>query len=134
GGGAWGTALAQLLAADGAPVRLWAREEEVVLAINTQHRNPLFLPDAPLAPSLTASSDLADLAGLDALLVVVPVPYLRAVLEGLPSDNSPLIFCSKGMEEKSFAFPVDIARDAFPARPRAVLSGPTFAHEVAAGL
>jgi Glycerol-3-phosphate dehydrogenase len=134
GGGAWGTALAQLLAADGAPVRLWAREEEVVQAINTQHRNPLFLPDAPLAPSLTATSNLADLKDLDALLVVVPVPYLRAVLGSLPPDNSPLVFCSKGMEAESFAFPVDLARDAFPARPRAVLSGPTFAHEVAAGL
>jgi glycerol-3-phosphate dehydrogenase (NAD(P)+) len=134
GGGAWGTALAQLLAADGAPVRLWAREEEVVAAINTDRRNPIFLPDAPLSPSLTATADLADLAGLDALLVVVPVPYLRAVLAALPPDDAPLIFCSKGMEAESFAFPVDMARETFPARPRAVLSGPTFAHEVAAGL
>lgn len=134
GGGAWGTALAQLLAADGAPVRLWAREEEVVAAINAEHRNPIFLPDAPLSPSLTATADLADLAGLDALLVVVPVPYLRAVLAALPPGDAPLIFCSKGMEAESFAFPVDMARETFPARPRAVLSGPTFAHEVAAGL
>jgi len=134
GGGAWGTALAQLLAADGAPVRLWAREEEVVSAINAEHRNPFFLPDATLSPSLTATVDLADLAGLDALLVVVPVPYLRAVLAALPPGDAPLIFCSKGMEAESFAFPVDMAREAFPARPRAVLSGPTFAHEVAAGL
>ena len=73
GGGAWGTALAQLLAAEGAPVRLWAREEEVVAAINAEHRNPLFLPGAALSPSLTATSDLGALSGLDALLVVVPV-------------------------------------------------------------
>ena len=134
GGGAWGTALAQLLAAEGAPVRLWAREEEVVAAINAEHRNPLFLPDAKLSPSLAATGALADIAACDALLVVVPVPFLRAVLAGLPAGDAPLIFCSKGMEAGSFAFPIDIARDICPGRPLAVLSGPTFAHEVAAGL
>ena len=134
GGGAWGTALAQLLAAEGAPVRLWAREEEVVAAINAEHRNPLFLPNSALSPSLTATGNLADLAPCDALLIVVPVPYLRAVLADLPAGEAPLIFCSKGMEAGSFAFPIDIARDLAPSRPHAVLSGPTFAHEVAAGL
>jgi len=134
GGGAWGTALAQLLAAEGASVRLWAREAEVVAAINAEHRNPLFLPDAKLSPSLAATGALADLAACDALLVVVPVPFLRAVLADLPAGDAPLIFCSKGMEAGSFAFPIDIARDICPGRPLAVLSGPTFAHEVAAGL
>ena len=134
GGGAWGTALAQLLAADGAPVRLWAREEEVVAAVNAEHRNRLFLPSAALSPSLTATGDLADMAGLDTLLIVVPVPFLRAVLTALPTGDAPLVLCSKGMEAGSFAFPVDMAREICPARPIAVLSGPTFAHEVAAGL
>ncbi|KTE45691.1 MULTISPECIES: NAD(P)H-dependent glycerol-3-phosphate dehydrogenase [unclassified Sphingopyxis] len=134
GGGAWGTALAQLLAADGAPVQLWVREADVVAAINSEHRNPLFLPGATLAPSLTATGDLAELATCDALLIVVPVPYMRAVLADLPPGDAPLILCSKGMEAGSFAFPVDIARDVAPSRPVAVLSGPTFAHEVAAGL
>ncbi|KTE06820.1 NAD(P)H-dependent glycerol-3-phosphate dehydrogenase [Sphingopyxis sp. H115] len=134
GGGAWGTALAQLLAADGAPVRLWAREEDVVVSINSEHRNPLFLPGAALSPSLTATTDLAAMAGLDALLVVVPVPFLRAVLGDLPPGDAPLIFCSKGMEADSFAFPIDMAQDLAPGRSHAVLSGPTFAHEVAAGL
>ncbi len=134
GGGAWGTALAQLLAADGAPVRLWAREEDVVAAINTEHRNPAFLPGAALSASLTATGALTDMADLDALLVVVPVPFLRAVLTELPAGDAPLIFCSKGMEAGSFAFPIDMARELAPQRPHAVLSGPTFAHEVAAGL
>lgn len=134
GGGAWGTALAQLLAADGAPVRLWAREADVVAAINAEHRNPVFLPGAALSPSLEATGDLGDLAGLDALLIVVPVPFLRAVLADLPAGNAPLIFCSKGMEAGSFAFPVDMARELAPGRPHAVLSGPTFANEVAGGL
>ena len=134
GGGAWGTALAQLLAADGAPVRLWAREKDVVEAINADHRNPVFLPGATLSPSLTATCHLADMADLDTLLVVVPVPFLRAVLTELPAGEAPLVFCSKGMETGSFAFPIDMARDLAPQRPHAVLSGPTFAHEVAAGL
>ncbi|HET6523234.1 NAD(P)H-dependent glycerol-3-phosphate dehydrogenase [Sphingopyxis sp.] len=134
GGGAWGTALAQLLAAGGAPVRLWAREKDVVDAINAEHHNPVFLPGAALSPSLSATAELADMAGLDALLIVVPVPFLRAVLADLPSGDAPLIFCSKGMEAGSFAFPIDMARDLVPQRPHAVLSGPTFAHEVAAGL
>lgn len=134
GGGAWGTALGQMLAAEGAPVRLWAREEEVVATINTDHRNPLFLPNALLSPSLTATGRLTDLAGCDALLVVVPVPFLRSVLQDLPAGEAPLIFCSKGMEADSFAFPIDIAEEIAPDRPLAVLSGPTFAHEVAAGL
>lgn len=134
GGGAWGTALAQMLAADGAPVRLWAREADVVAAINAEHHNPLFLPGAALSPSLTATGALAELDACDALLVVVPVPFLRGVLGELPPGPAPLIFCSKGMEAGSFAFPIDIARDLCPGRPHAVLSGPTFAHEVAAGL
>ncbi len=134
GGGAWGTALAQLLAADGAPVKIWAREAEVVAAINSEHRNPLFLPNATLSPSLTATGDLAALADCDALLIVVPVPFLRAVLAELPPGGAPLILCSKGMEAGSFAFPIDIAHAVAPDRPVAVLSGPTFAHEVAAGL
>lgn len=134
GGGAWGTALAQMLAADGAPVRLWAREAEVVAAINAEHCNPVFLPGAALSASLTATGALTDMADLDALLVVVPVPFLRAVLAELPPGDAPLIFCSKGMEAGSFAFPIDMARDLAPQRPHAVLSGPTFAHEVAAGL
>ncbi len=134
GGGAWGTALAQLLAADGAPVRLWAREEDVVAAINAEQRNPVFLPGAVLSASLTATSALVDMADCDALLVVVPVPFLRAVLRDLPAGDAPLIFCSKGIEAGSFAFPIDMARELAPQRPHAVLSGPTFAHEVAAGL
>ena len=134
GGGAWGTALAQLLAADGASVRLWAREADVVAAINAEHRNPIFLPGTALAPSLTATGNLADMGDADALLVVVPVPFLRAVLAELPAGGAPLIFCSKGMEAGSFAFPIDMARELAPHRPHAVLSGPTFAHEVAAGL
>ena len=133
GGGAWGTALAQLLAAEGAPVRLWARESEVVADVNAAHENRLFLPGNPLSPSLTATGSFADLADCDALLVVVPVQHMRAVLTDLGPDHRPLVLCSKGMEAGTLAWPVDIVAALNPATPVAVLSGPTFAHEVAAG-
>lgn len=74
------------------------------------------------------------MADLDALLVVVPVPFMRSTLAALPDSKAPLILCSKGMEAGSFAFPVDIVQDICSDRACAVLSGPTFAHEVAAGL
>lgn len=133
GGGAWGTALAQLLAADGAPVRLWAREPEVVADVNAAHENRLFLPGCPLSPSLTATGSFADLSDCDALLVVVPVQHMRSVLTDLRPDHRPLVLCSKGMEAGTLAWPVDIVAALNPATPVAVLSGPTFAHEVAAG-
>src|SRR3546814_11092827 len=66
---------------------LWAREDDVVDAINREHRNPAFLPGAALSPSLTATGELAGMADLDALLIVVPVPYLRAVLADLPRSE-----------------------------------------------
>lgn len=134
GGGAWGTALAQMLAADGAPVRLWAREAEVVDAINRDHINTAFLPDCPLSATLSATTELADFGTCDALLIVVPVPFLRDVLAALPAGEAPLILCSKGMEQGSFAFPIDMAHEVQPGRACAILSGPTFAHEVAAAL
>src|SRR3546814_18149468 len=86
--------------------------------INAEHRNPLFLPGASLSPSLVATGELADLAACDALLVVVPVPFLRAVLADLPAGNAPLIFCSKGLEAHSSASPIDIAREVFSERPQ----------------
>lgn len=135
GGGAWGTALAQMLAADGAPVLLWAREDEVVADVNTLHENRLFLAGCPLSPSLRASDNLADLTGCDALLIVVPVQHMRGVLAQLPVDaNRPLLLCSKGMEAGTLAMPADMVAALHPGTPVAVLSGPTFAHEVAAGL
>ena len=84
GAGAWGTALAQSLAADGTEVLLWAREPELVAEINTRRTNSLYLPSAQLAPSVTATHDLADMAALPVLLVVVPAQHLARVLADLP--------------------------------------------------
>src|SRR3546814_19044217 len=101
---------------------LWAREDDVVDAINREHRNPAFLPGAALSPSLTATGELAGMADLDALLLVVPVPYLRAVLADLPPGHAPTIFFSKGMHAGSFSFPLHMAQDLAPPRTRAVLT------------
>ncbi|HEV7287281.1 NAD(P)H-dependent glycerol-3-phosphate dehydrogenase [Sphingomonas sp.] len=134
GGGAWGTALAQVAARNDQPVTLWAREDDVVASINAAHENALFLPGIPLAPSIRATSDLAALSYCDALLVVVPAQFLRSVLSQLPADNRPLVLCAKGIEAGSRKLVAEIARELHPDAPVAVLSGPTFAHEVAKGL
>lgn len=133
GGGAWGTALAQV-AAEGGETLLWAREPEVVESVNAGHENGLFLPGIALDASIRATGDLAELAGCEALLVVTPAQHMRAVLQALPRTGTPLILCSKGMEEATMQLMHDVAREAQPGAPVAVLSGPTFAHEVAARL
>lgn len=134
GGGAWGTALAQVAARGGEPVTLWAREDDVVTSVNTAHENALFLPGIPLAPTIHATSDLAALSDCDALLVVVPAQFLRSVLSQLPAGNRPLVLCAKGIEAGTQKLVAEIARQLHPDAPVAVLSGPTFAHEVAKGL
>jgi len=134
GAGAWGTALAQMLASDGRAVVLWAYEAEVVQEINAEHRNPLYLPSATLAPTIRATGDLAELSGLDIVLVVTPAQVLGKVLAGLPAQPRDLVLCSKGIEAGTGRMMFDVAAEAAPDSAIAVLSGPTFAHEVAAGL
>lgn len=134
GGGAWGTALAQVAASDGADVLLWAMEDEVVSAINADHVNRLYLPDIILSPGLLATGDMADMAVCDALLLVTPAQHLRSVLGRLPVRDVPLILCAKGIEAGSGLLMSQVAAQVMPDAPIAVLSGPTFAHEVAAGL
>lgn len=134
GGGAWGTALAQVSASGGRDVLLWAREPELVEAINSTHENHVFLPGRALDPGIRATGDLQELAGCDAWVVVVPAQHTRAVLEVAPKAGKPLVLCSKGIEEQSGALLHQVAAEACPGASIAVLSGPTFAHEVAAGL
>ena len=133
GGGAWGTALAQVASAGG-EAWLWAFEEEVAEAINRNHENPLYLPGVPLSPAIRATSNIADLEGMDALLVVTPAQHMRAILGRAPVGDKPLLLCAKGIEAGSMALMSEVAAQACPRAPIAVLSGPTFAGEVAAGL
>jgi len=133
GAGAWGTALAQVAAADG-EVLLWALEPEVVEAINGSHENPVYLPGIPLSPQTRATGTIADLSACDALLVVTPAQHVRATLSGLNVAGKPLVLCAKGIEARTQLLVSEVAAQAQPEAIIAVLSGPTFAHEVARGL
>ena len=133
GGGAWGTALAQVAAKAGRDVLLWSMEEEVAEAINSAHENPLFLPGIPLDPAIGATTDLDSIGNCDAWLVVTPAQHMRSVLERAPRCDVPRVLCSKGIEEHRRELLHEVAGEACPGAPVAVLSGPTFAHEVARG-
>ena len=134
GGGAWGTALAQVAAAAGGDVVVWARESQVRDGINGAHENPVFLPGIALSPSIRATDTLGALHGCEAILVVTPAQHMRAILAETPQGAAPLVLCAKGIEEATMSFLHDVAAPMHPRAPIAVLSGPTFAHEVAAGL
>ncbi|MBB4631551.1 NAD(P)H-dependent glycerol-3-phosphate dehydrogenase [Sphingosinicella soli] len=133
GGGAWGTALAEV-AASGGDVLLWAREPEVVQGVNTARENTLFLPGVRLSETITATSDLGALGDCDMLLVVAPAQHVRSVLERVPSRGTPIVLCAKGIEAATRKLVGEVAADVLPGAPLAVLSGPTFAREVAMGL
>src|SRR5262245_50267813 len=129
GGGAWGTALAQVAATGGRETLLWAMEDDVVTAINRIHENPLFLKGLKLEKAIRATSNFSDLADADAWLVVTPAQHMRAVLKRSPCPKMPMILCSKGIEESSGKLLHEVALEVCPSSPIAVLSGPTFAHE-----
>lgn len=131
GAGAWGTALAQMLSRDGRTILIWAFEPEVVATINSQARNPLYLPSAHLGPSIHATGSLSDFVELDIVLAVTPAQVLGKVLDGLSKAPRDLVLCSKGIEAGTGRLMNDVARGTCPGSEIAVLSGPTFAHEVA---
>jgi len=116
GAGAWGTALAQIAATAGQDTLLWAREAEVVSAINETHENALFLPGVALSPAIIATSDLADLQACDALLVVTPAQFLGRVLAEAQPGHRPLILCSKGIEAETQRLMSDVAAATAPRR------------------
>ena len=134
GGGAWGTAIAQMLASDGRDVLIWALEDETVEAINTRHENTLYLPGMALSPNVRAVSDLSTLAGLPTLFAVAPAQHTHRVLSALTEEPRDLVLCSKGIEQSSGRLMNEVAKDACPSSDIAIMSGPTFAHEVARGL
>jgi glycerol-3-phosphate dehydrogenase (NAD(P)+) len=137
GAGAWGTALAQVCRRAGLDVTLWAREAEVAEAINHTRTNPLFLPGVTLDDGITAVSDLAACAGADLILAVVPAQHMRAMLTALAPAlraGQPVVLCAKGIEQVSLKLMAEVLAEAAPATAPAVLSGPSFAGEVARGL
>ena len=138
GSGAWGTALAVVAWRAGSRPILWTRNREIAAAVNDRHENPLLLPGIALDPSIAATTDFdLAVAGADAALLVVPAQSLRGVLAAhchhLPS-GLPRLHCAKGIESGSLATMSGVGSEILPASPFAVLSGPTFAAEVARDL
>jgi len=136
GGGAWGTALACVLAQQHASVTLWANEVETVSAINQSRENHQFLPEIRLPAAIRATDNLADLANADIILMVVPAQFARPVLAQLAqhNKNAVLVLCAKGIERDSLKLMSDLAAETWPRPKIAVLSGPSFAADVARGL
>lgn len=137
GGGAWGTALAQILAAGGRDVLIQAREAEVVDSINTKHENSVFLAGVPLDESLKATESLAEVAKRDVVLLVTPSQFMRATLDEMKKDlstDTPIVICSKGIELTTGMLLSQVAEETLPDSTIAILTGPTFASEVARGL
>ena len=135
GAGAWGTALAMVARRAGRNVVLQAHEPEVAAAINGSHENSLFLPGMALDPEIRATNDPAEAAvDTDVVLLVVPTQFMRAVLTGLSGNlpsGVPVVICAKGIEKETLALMSEICEEVVPQAPVAVLSGPTFAAEVA---
>ncbi|WP_397402170.1 NAD(P)H-dependent glycerol-3-phosphate dehydrogenase [Phenylobacterium sp.] len=137
GGGAWGTALAQVCARAGREVILWAREPDVVETINARHENVSFLAGIPLEPQIRATGQLSDLAGADLVLAVPPAQHMRSTLLAFAPHarpGLPVLLCSKGVEQGSLKLMTEVLAETLPEAAPAVLSGPSFAAEVARGL
>lgn len=137
GAGAWGTALAETCAKAGRDVTLWAHEGEVAETINSTRENSLYLPGIGLSDTVTATADLARLGACDAILAVAPAQHMRGVLEayGEHAGNAqPVLLCSKGIEQGSLKMMTEVLDETIPSAIPAVLSGPSFAADVARGL
>ncbi|NFV82167.1 NAD(P)H-dependent glycerol-3-phosphate dehydrogenase [Magnetospirillum aberrantis] len=137
GAGAWGTALAATARRAGRAVTLWARESELVADINATRRNSLYLPDVELLCGIRATTDLAEVAACDVVLLVTPAQHLGATARALAPlwrPGVPAVICAKGIEQGSHAMMTEVVERALPTAAIAVLSGPTFAIEVARGL
>jgi len=137
GAGAWGTALALAAAQAGRSVTLWAREAEVLEQIDRQSENAMFLQGVKLPSTIHATGDLAEAAEADALLVVVPAQHLRASLRALAStlrETTPVVLCAKGIERSTGKLMTEILIEEIPGCEPAILSGPSFARDVARGL
>jgi len=129
GAGAWGTALARQAQAAGRQVTLWARDSSRAAAIDATRENPR-LPGIRLPAEILVTTALPS---ADLVLLAVPMQHLRDIAAALP-PGGPLLCCAKGIEAGTLALPLDVLAEAQPGRPAAILTGPTFAHEVAAGL
>ena len=136
GAGAWGTALAQMLSKGGRDVVLQARETELVESINAKHENTIYLPGIELDENIRATDCLKDVARRDVLLIVTPAQYVRSTLEEIKDEiqKKILVVCSKGIELESGKLLSQVCQEVAPDATIAVMTGPTFASEIALGL
>lgn len=138
GAGAWGAALAHLVARNGLPTRLWAREADVVQSIRSSGENARYLPGFRLHPTVRATNDLADAGDADGFVFVAPVQHARAVLNQLRPhvrEREPsILLCSKGLEQETHLFLTEVLSEVWPDARASVLSGPSFAKDVVAGM
>lgn len=137
GAGAWGTALAQVAGWAGLDVLLQAREPDVVESIRARRINEAFLPGVVLDDHIDVTTDLADLASCDVILAVPPAQHMRTTLTAFAPHHrtgAPVVLCSKGIERGSLKLMTEVLAETLPGAPAAVLSGPSFAAEVARGL
>ncbi|MDC0432559.1 NAD(P)-dependent glycerol-3-phosphate dehydrogenase [Hyphomicrobiales bacterium] len=137
GAGAWGTAIAIALSKDNKKINIWAKEKEVVDTINISNKNDLFLPGISLPSTIVAYNNFEFLQNTNLLFLVTPAQYLRSTLEnirGLIDNKIPIVLCSKGVEIGSLKLMSEVADEYLPTNPIAILSGPSFAKDVAINL
>jgi glycerol-3-phosphate dehydrogenase (NAD(P)+) len=138
GGGAWGTALALVARRAGSDAVIWARDPAIAASITARHENPVYLPGIALDPGIGATADLTQaVSGAEAALLAVPAQFLRDVLAALAphlSPGLPLLLCAKGIEIVTLMTMSELAAELCPNNRVAILSGPSFAVEVARDL
>ena len=137
GAGAWGTALADLLARNGHEVKLWAYEPDVVATINQKHENVRFLGGHALSPSLEAVGDIGRaVAGAELVTLATPSHVLRRIVKSAAGSlprGTPLVVATKGIEKGTLCLMTEIAEQEVPGATVVALSGPSFAVEVISG-
>lgn len=137
GAGAWGTALAEVAARAGLEPTLWAHEPAVAQTLAETRQNPLYLPGVRLSDAIRPTADLAELGSSDLILAVCPAQHMRATLAAFAPHapaGVPVVLCAKGVEQGSLKLMTEVLAEALPEALPAVLSGPSFAGEVARGL
>lgn len=137
GAGAWGTALATVAAKAGHNTTIWAYETEVVDAINNTNENTVFLKGVLLPKNITATNQLADMAKMDAILWVTPAQLLRPIAAQFAAHlkkSIPILICAKGIEASTRMLLTDVMQEVLPIAQAGILSGPSFAIDVAKGL
>ena len=137
GAGAWGTALGITARRAGRDVLIWAHEQETLADINQKHRNEVYLPGIELDPAIEATARFNEVANCDMLLMVTPAQHLRGIASELApyvKEGQPVVICCKGIEQATGKLPSEIVADVLPGAAVAVLSGPSFAAEIARGL